>query len=108
MTATHLARGLVAQLQRVNESPARLLERITDLERENARLRQLLADVRAELAAYRDSPLSQREGSGVEVQGFLHNNRPAVTAAQIARQHNVSISSVYRQLQKEQDRRRSR
>lgn len=102
-----LARGLAAQLDRVNHSPARLLERIADLERENAHLRQLLKDAHAELISRDDdslplvrvpegNPCGRRDGDGV----MMHNNRPAATAAQIARLHGVNISNVYRRLQK--------
>lgn|GEM_PF-5625450 len=115
-TATIHARGMATQLDRVNHSPSRLLERIADLERENARLReslrtqgQLLADLfphalrrdaRAELAEYAPSVGAHRDAPSAAIPTLMHNGRPAASAAQIARQHRVNISNVYRQLQR--------
>lgn len=100
MTAgsTILTRGMVAQLNRVNQSPARLLEKIADLERENRHLRERLAEAHAELRAYRSVPLAETSGEGFKT--ITHNGRPAVTAAQIAQLHGVNVSNVYRKLQK--------
>lgn len=99
MTTSVLARGLSAQLRRVNESPERLRERIADLERQIARRDAIIADLRAQLAntgtvgAHSHAPI----GEGLKT--ITHAGRPAVTAATIARLHGVNISSVYRRLQ---------
>lgn len=104
--STILTRGMAAQLNRVNQSPARLMEQVADLERQIERRDQIIRDLRAQLAAYQAVPEEKTSGEGFKTitdKPFplvMHAGRPAATAAQIALLHNVNISNVYRQLQK--------
>jgi hypothetical protein len=80
-----IAQSMAAQLDRVNGSPAKLIERIVELEAENNRLR---------------AALRQNNDQRDDWHGKRLNGRPVLTIAEAAQKAGVSYFVAYRYVTK--------
>lgn len=106
--ANRAAKSMAAQLDRVNNDPAKLREKIADLEETVARMREELKLLRSENLGLRETiDLLPEDHPGIR---HLANwdkrkigNRPVLTIAEAARQAGCTYWTAYRSVTVYQD-----